>query len=169
MAFLAGQTLTGNDLNLATRRLLARGVRTTPTSGATTTEIGIMRFDDIPAIGGRIHRIWTNSVGLQLSAGTNTLGRLNIRYTTDGSTPTNASTQLTLAQVTVPSTAAAEYLTCDAIYVPAVDEVLSIFLGLSRPSGTGTVIATASTGTPGAIELYVEDLGVDIGNSAVIL
>ncbi len=162
--FLAGQRLTAAALNLATNRLMYRGRRVSNSTG-TTSEIGVLRLDGIAAKAGRLYRIYTNNIGGDTSVANDGV-RLNLRMTTDGSTAGTSSTIYTLSQTIVPNISHADYMSVDFTYTPAVDETLSVLLTVARSNGSGTVVATGgAAGAPGPIELYVEDMGVDPGDT----
>lgn len=165
MAFTSFQRVTASALNLASLRVIARGRRTSNSTG-TTTEVGVLRIDDIAIASGRLYRVYTNEIGVDSTVATDVI-RLNLRYTTDGSTPSTSSTLLTLSQGYQANAAQGEYTSVGAVYVPGSAETLSVLLTVSRAAGTGTVIATAGTGAPGPCDLYIEDLGVDPGDVGV--
>lgn len=163
MSFLAGQTLTAAALNLATKKILARGRRTTASTG-TTTEVGVIRLDDIPIVGGRLYEISSSTV--TPDTGTNgDMTNVRIRYTTDGSTPSTSSTVLpgAIGQVRLDDASNGEALVVKTFYAPASDETLSLLLTVGRSSGSGTITLFAD----GVFEthLVVKDVGVDPGDT----
>ena len=167
MPYTAGQTVTAGTLNDSVTAVIARAYRSTNSSG-TTTEVGVVRLDDTPITAGRLYRVYTNSVGVDSSVANDGV-RLNLRYTTDGTTPTPSSTVLTISQTIQTNIAAAEYVVVDATYTPASNETLSVLLTVSRATGSGTVLATGGSGAPGPIELYIEDMGDDPGDTGTEL
>ncbi len=164
MTFNAFTTPTVEELNLAAQRIVARGRRIT-NSSTTTTEIGVLRLDDIPLKGGRLYWVGTNSVGVD-TGNTGDTARLNLRYTTDGSTPSTSSTVLTMGQAKPVDIAVAESIHVDALYAPGSDETFSVLLSVQRAAGSGAAVGvTAGTGQPGPIDLYIVDLGEDPGDT----
>jgi hypothetical protein len=135
----------------------ARGNRTT-SSTTTTTEVGVLRLDDIPIYAGRTYRIWTSPLRLDTSVA-NDVARANIRYTTDGSTPTTSSTVMTNAQALLANIADGDSVDICIDYSPSADELLSLLLCVARQSGTGNISIIAASTTP--INMVVEDIGLD--------
>lgn len=128
-----------------------------------------MRLDGVSVRAGRIYRIYTNAVGLDTTVANDGI-RVNLRMTTDGTTATTASTIYTLAQTVTPNASHADYVMVDFSYSPAADETLSILLTCSRSTGSGTVLVTGgASGFPGPIELFVEDMGEDPGDTGTDL
>jgi hypothetical protein len=143
--------------------VIARGRRLT-TSSTTTTEIGVLRIDDIPITGGRGYKISTSCISMQTTVA-NDIVIANVRYTTDGSTPTTASTALGGVGVVVTNPAFGMAHPFIGYYYPTADETLSVLLTVTRASGTGNVSLGASATQP--IDLFVEDAGVDSGDVGV--
>lgn len=145
--------------------ILARGRRTT-TSTATTTVQGVLRIDDIPIIGGHVHKVWSSALGLATSVNGDSI-RVDIRYTTDGSTPTTGSSVLpgSAVQQRISSTGIVESATILTTYTPASDETLSVLLCVSRVSGTGNSAIFGDTSF--SIDVVVEDYGIDSGDAGV--
>src|SRR5436305_7654672 len=83
-------------------RLLKYGTRTTASS-TTTTEVGVLRVDNIPVIAGRLYLIYTTPLAI-VSTVANDTPRANLRTSTSG-TATTASGQVDLMQIPIPSTA----------------------------------------------------------------
>lgn len=145
--------------------LVARARRLTSSSG-TTSEVGVLRLDDIPIKAGRAYRIYTS----QLTPDTDTANdvvTVRIRHTTNGATPTTSSTILPCsnANVRLPDIANGESVVISTIYAPAVDETLSLLLCVARTAGSGTVLIFANGGY--GIEIFVEDVGEDPGDTGV--
>lgn len=143
--------------------ILAIGIRTT-NSSTTTTEVGVLRLDDVPITGGHRYEIKTNSITLHSTVNADCV-RASIRYTTDGSTPTTSSTALCDAQLTVNNTTFPTTSVASGTYVPASDQVLSALLTVSRMSGTGNASLLGSATFP--LEITIVDLGVDSGDVGV--
>jgi hypothetical protein len=143
-------------------RVIARGRRTSsPTQ--ITAETGVLRIDDVPITGGRLYWIGTGPVGLDVAVAGDTV-RISLRYTTNGATPTTASTLLTFAQADVADAGASTSLPVGAFYAPPADQTLSVLLTHSRSAGAGGVVG-AVAGTDFPIDLYIVDCGVDPGDT----
>lgn len=162
--YFSGQTLRASDLEflLGTTSplplgILARGNRTT-TSTTTTTEVGVLRLDDIPIYAGRTYKIWTSPLRLDTSVA-NDIARALVRMTTDGATPTTSSTALTSAQAALISATDGDTVDICIDYSPSVDELLSVLLTVARQAGTGNISITGAATVP--INMVVEDIGLD--------
>jgi len=155
------------SLNAATRgQVIYRGSRSTSTSTtATATEISALRIDNVHVVGGRAYAFTVSGIIFDSTVGTDD-GVIRLRYTTDGTQATTASTIFggTLAKCTASS---AQFVHCTLRnYYPIEDESLSVLLTFSRAGGTGTVGLVVANGFP--IEITVVDMGVapaDIGVS----
>lgn len=170
MAFFAGQKLRASELqdlidkdSPLPRGILARGNRTT-SSTTTTSEVGVIRLDDIPIYAGRTYKIWSTALRLDTSVA-NDVARVNLRYTTDGSTPSTSSTVMTQAQAGLPNATDGNSVDVCVDYSPAADELLSLLLCVSRISGTGSIGIIAGVTAP--INLVVEDMGLDPTDTGV--
>lgn len=161
MAIQAGSRALASDVIPATKKLIARGNRLTNSTG-TTTEVGVLRLDDIPIIGGRIYQISTSTLLLATNTA-NDFVNAKIRYTTDGSTPTTSSSLLTQTGGRIEATSSGDFAYLSGLYAPASDETLSVLLTVARGSGAGTVAINYGSSVP--IELYIVDLGVDPGDT----
>ena len=164
MTFFSGQRARAADVNdlidedsVLPLGIIARGNRTT-SSTTTTTEVGVLRLDDIPIYTGRTYRIWTTPLQLDTSVANDVI-RANLRITTDGSTPSTSSTVLTWAQSRADDATNPYTHVISVDYSPAADELLSILLTVARTSGTGNVSILAASTAP--INLVVEDIGTD--------
>jgi hypothetical protein len=141
--------------------IVAIGIRTS-NSSTTTTEVGVLRVDDIPITGGHRYEIKTNSITLHSTVAADVI-RATLRYTTDGSTPSTSSDQLCDAQIdgisntTWPPTSIAA-----GTYVPASDETLSVILTVARKTGSGNASLLGDATFP--LEILITDLGVDTGD-----
>lgn len=163
MPALAGQTATADQYNEDVQKLIGFGQRLS-NSSTTTTEIGVLRLDDIPILAGHRYEISTSTLLLGTSVA-NDIVTARLRYTTDGSTPSTSSTLLTLAGERIEVTASGGYALVRATYAPAADETLSVLLTVGRASGTGNVGINYGSAAP--IEVYVIDLGEDPGDTGV--
>src|SRR5688572_4356855 len=124
-----GQVLAGNiiyaddiedELDVAPQGLIARGRRES-NSTSTTTEVGVLRIDDIPLTGGRSYLVQTSSLVLHSSVA-NDVVRAGIRYTTDGSPPSTSSTLMGIVQERIDATANPPAQPLVVGYFPASDE-----------------------------------------------
>lgn len=163
MPVLAGDTATAAQWNLDTLggTLIARGRRET-NSTTTTSEVGVLRLDDIPILAGRTYIIDTSSLSMDGNTANDIL-RATIRYTTDGTTPTTSSTILVLAQELQANASFSVFCNPRASYTPAGNETLSLLLTVARATGAGTVGMVGSATNP--IELFVIDMGEDVGDT----
>jgi len=143
--------------------LKAIGIRTS-NSSTTTTEVGVLRIDDIVTTAGHRYEIKVNAIALHSTVNGDVV-RANIRYTTDGSTPTTASTALTDAQLTVNNTTFPTTNIASGSLVATLGQVLSVLLSVQRISGSGNAQILGSATFP--IELYINDLGPDSGDVGV--
>ncbi|MEV4417035.1 hypothetical protein [Catellatospora sp. NPDC049609] len=146
--------------------LIARGQRTTNSAATTTTEIGVLRIDNIPILGGYAYTILTSALSLHSSVAGDRL-RATVRADTTGAPATVGSTVLGLTQDQCDTTAnpPTQPATCE-LY-PTVDGTLSLWLGVQRQGGTGNVDILGGPTFP--ISLLVYFMGRDPGNSGVSL
>lgn len=170
--FLAGEIPTAAALNTASLagRCVGRAQRITNSSTSTSsTAVAVLRLDDIPITAGRLYRIETSRLAVDGATAADTLAA-ELRYTTDGTTPTTASSILpgTYDEVDQPNASRAEFLYICASYAPAGDETLSLLLTIHHGSGTGAMGLQAD-GTLKIIEILVWDCGVDPGDTGVDL
>lgn len=145
--------------------ILARGRRTT-TSTTTTTIVGVLRLDDVPLIGGHVHKIWSSGLAMATTVSGDSI-RVDIRYTTDGSTPTTGSAVLpgSAIQGKVNASTIVESAVILTTYTPTSDETFSGLLCVSRVGGTGSVSIFGDTSF--SIDVVVEDYGIDSGDVGV--
>lgn len=166
--FTAGEPITAATLNLATEKIVARGRRVTA-STTTTTEQSVMRIDDAQLYAGYLYRVVLNETGIDSSVANDVI-RAIIRYTTDGSTPTTASTTLTIGQELQVNASQQATISCSAFYAPGASDVqFSALLTVARTTGTGSVGMLAGGGAPGPIDFYIENMGLDVGDTATEL
>jgi hypothetical protein len=158
----AGDTGTADAWNLDTKKVATRGERTTGSS-TTTSTVGVLRLDDIPLAAGRVYKICTSALNLDTSVDADVV-RAEMRYTTDGSTPTTASTAMMLGAMKLAAAAAAQPVVLQRTYSPASAETLSLLMCVNRVSGTGSVSILGDPTFP--IQMWVEDGGLDPGDVA---
>jgi hypothetical protein len=146
--------------------VLKRGNRTSSSSTTTTTEIGVLRVDAISISPGRLYRISTSPLIFNSSVA-NDLIQAGLRYTTSGTAGTG-STQLTaLVDTSYTGSGSQRTKSMVAYLVPAAAAVLSVLLTVVRGGGTGSVSLNATTAYP--MDLVVEDMGLDPGNTGTSL
>lgn len=142
--------------------IIARADRQT-NSTTTTTEVGVLRLDDVPIYLGRSYRIsW---VTLGDSSVANDVIQANARYTTDGSTPTTSSTIMKLTTDLQVNASTAIPLSDSVIYTPSADQTLSVLLSAQRTAGSGNVGLIAAATYP--TQLVIEDVGLDVTDTGV--
>lgn len=161
---LAGAIADPGQYLIDTKRRVARTIRTT-SSSTTTTEVEILQLD-AQVLGGHTYTIRTSSL-LPVSSIANDYVGAKIRYTSDGSTATTASTQLLGSQTRITGASGNETVLLAVTYNPASDQTLSILLTVSRVSGTGNASISGAATTP--IELWIDHDGIDPGNTGISL
>ncbi len=166
MPFAAGDTPDAEEFedlidSLAAGTGIARGRRTT-TSSTTTTEVGVLRLT-ASVRAGRAYMISTSPLRLNSTVSDDRIYAI-VRHTTNGTTPSVASTPLhtitALMRSSVPS------LPMLFPYVASTDHTLGLLLCVGRWTGTGTVSIVTDASMP-TIDLTVVDLGVDPGDTGV--
>lgn len=138
--------------------ILANGWRDTST-GTTTTEVGVLRIDDIPILIGRAYRIETGALHAQCSVLDDFAG-FQIRYTTDGSTPTTGSAVLPGSKISDTHSNIFTIFnvgTILTVYRPTANETLSLLLTVLRVAGSGNVQSFGSTDQ--RVQLMITDVG----------
>lgn len=163
----AGQVLTASTLNMKLRKRIARARRTTnSTSSGTTTEVGVLRIDDVPILAGHNYRIGY-MCHMDVLTVTDTMRGL-LRFTTDGSTPTTASGALagSGSEGMVASNSTVETIFVETDYTPVADEILSLLLTIRHVVGVGAIILQADASVFHT-QIYVDDVGDDPGDTGV--
>lgn len=151
-------------------RLIRRHRRLSNSSATTGSAVGILRLPVGALITGRAYLIMTNSALVDGSTATD-VARLELRYTTDGTTPTTASALLPggLAQGQIGNAAQGPSLQITTIYVPAgAGENLHLLLDITLTAGVGATVTVAGSGNT-VTDLYVFDVGPDPGATGVNL
>lgn len=168
MAFTGGEDVTADKLNRATEKVIARGRRTTTSGNSTGSSVAILRLDDVAVRAGYLYVIRTNSLAISTSVANNTV-RAEIRYTTDGSTPSTSSTIIPggVTQQVPESTTQSDNSSIHCLYAPGSDETLSLLLCVTRTTGSGNgfIFADATN----VIEMWIEQGGEDPGDTGVDL
>jgi hypothetical protein len=148
--------IAGNKLG----QVIARADRiTTSTSAASTTDVGVLRLDDVPVSSGRAYQI-RYRCNPNSSISTDIIGS-QLRYTTDGSTPAVSST--VLAGSTSLSPDGTGTITQETTYTPGSNLNLSLLLCVNRTAGTGNCNLFADGAR--ATSIWIVDGGVDPGDS----
>jgi hypothetical protein len=163
---VASATVGGISTASRPRGVLARGRRTTNTTASTGTETPFLRLDDVPISSGRLIKI-TAATLMHIVTLDNETSAVILRYTTDGSTPTTASTILTSEQVRQPEADFGLTNMVIGFYAPAGNETLSVLASIKRVSGTSSHSLLGSATQP--IDLIIEDVGADPGNTGTSL
>lgn len=158
----------GNELEaitdeISTRSVIAWGNRPSNSTGF-TTEIGILRLDNIAIQSGRMYLIWCPPIHVFSTVASDDVSGV-LRYTVDGTAATTASTALHSdpAKVSGASVDRGGSVAPVGVLVPSADGVLSVLLSGVRTNGTGTCNLLAT------MNLLVEacgtaptDTGVDL-------
>lgn len=171
VAVAAGEVLSAALFNDKVRRRVARARRTSDSSASTsTTEVAVLRLDDIPLRNGRNYRItWTLNFDVATNADSM---RGVLRYTIDGNSPTTASAVLpgSAAEVEITDAAVFEHIHCETDYTPVTggDEPFSVLLTIRHNQGVSSSIAEADTSTFHT-QIYIDDMGDDPGNTGTNL
>lgn len=139
---------------------IARGNRVS-SSTTTTTEVGVLRLPVGTLAAGVTYLIRTSSMLMACTASA-TLGGY-LRYTTDGSNPTTASTAMIQAQVDV--VVSYQSLVLSALYTPATAVNLTLLLTCARAAGSGNASIAGGAATP--IDLWVTVAQKDPGDTGV--
>lgn len=162
--FLAGQVPTAAELTAATAVGVIRRGRRASSTATTTGELAVLRVDGIPVTAGRTYRIWTNSVAaISTVAGDN--AGVRFRVSTTGAATTASTILDTGVGYSAGASTAASII---AKYTPAATGSLSLLLSVLRIAGTGACSIVVNSGNP-EIEIFVEDMAVDPGDSGVVL
>lgn len=146
-----------DDLEEQLGSVLARGNRSTSKTGV-TTETAFFRFDDVSVLSGHAIAVTLSGVSLRpASNDASQIGAIRIRYTTDGSTPTTSSTELTVLRFPCPTSSNAPFVSLEGTYYPPSDQTFSVLFTLSREAGGVNQEAVAATGS---MQFKIRDEGV---------
>jgi len=147
------------------RGILGRARRTTegPTSGGSIAST--LRLDDIAVAAGRMIRC-AYTIHPRSTVGGDLIVS-ELRYTTDGATPTTGSPILPGSQSYSRGqvTDMAQSVTIETVYAPAGAETLSLLLCITRALGTGVVRHGADANA--TTDIIIEDIGVAVGDTGV--
>lgn len=158
----AGQIMTADLFNRKVRKNIAHARRLTNSTASTGSPVGVIRMDDIPIRAGIQYRIsWKARTDSSVA---NDVCYGEIRYTTDGSTPTTSSTQLpgSVGETGQTDGGVGFSLYATTYYSPLVNETLSILLTVTRGSGTGNNVLYAD-GATNVTDIYIDDMGDEPG------
>jgi hypothetical protein len=162
----AGQILTAGTFNSKTRKCIARARRTTNSGTSAGAATAVLRLDDKPMVGGRTYRITWIAKANSTTANDTIRGQLY--HTTNGSTPTTASTNTPGGAAETSNAGNGGTLVCVTDYTPAVDETFSVLLAVLRTGGAGNASFT-SNGSTLLTEIYIDDMGDDPGDTGTDL
>lgn len=157
----------GRYVDRLSKRVIAFGQRNSASS-FTSTEVGVIRLDNLQIKANEIYRFWTSPLIFRNdTAGGNPVA--NLRISVSG-VATTASTQLTQAYDVVGTTPGSTNFMTKAItflYQSASDQTASILLSIAKFSGGGQVVINAGASIP--IQLVAEWAGVNPGDTGVLL
>lgn len=142
--------------------VIKRGNRST-NSSTTTTEVGVLRVDGTTLVPGRLYEIYTGPLRF-FSSVTGDIVSAALRYRLDGASAGTGDTTL----VNAPDKAHTANLdqgasqTLRAQLTVGSISTLSVLLTVGRVAGTGNVAILG-----GPIDLFIEDMGIDPGDTGV--
>lgn len=151
--------------------VIARGVRTTNSTG-TTTEVGVLRIDDIPIFEGRLYRVALATSCIYGSTAANDLLEGRLYYSLTGAAAVGVNLFGTLS-IESRTAGGAQYTDGTSTFLPspvvtgAGTGTLSVLFTVLRTAGAGTVSIPASASYP--VHMVVEDMGVDPGDTGVLI
>lgn len=162
------------DLAFPRIGVLARGYRIT-SSGTTTTEVGVIRLDNIAIFEGRLYRVSLATSTIFNSTVANDLMEGRFYYSITGTAVLGVNL---FGVISLESRTAGGVQYTDAVsaFLPSPvaatpdgsgTATLSVAFALARTAGTGTINVPASVTYP--IHMIVEDIGPDPGDTGVDL
>ncbi|HZN70743.1 MAG TPA: hypothetical protein VFC00_03525 [Micromonosporaceae bacterium] len=161
--FAALEEPTAAELNRAVQKIVARGKRVT-NSATTTTEIGVLRLDNVSLKQGYLYLIFSGTLLVDGSTNDNNVGA-RLRMSTSGAAGTG-STQIAQSNYDQDVQTASEAISpLMASYTPAADETGSFLISAAAFIGAPTVQMLGSATAP--IELFVMNMGIDPGDTGV--
>lgn len=149
--------------------VIARGLRITSSSG-TTTEVGVLRIDDIPIFEGRLYRVAMATSCIYNSTVANDLMEGRFYYSITGAAVVGTNLFGTLS-IETRTASGAQYTDGTMALLPSPvatgdgTGTLSVLFAILRTAGAGTISMPASVNYP--IHMVVEDMGVDPGDTGV--
>ncbi len=150
------------------QRVIARGRRITAKTGITTTEVGIIRLDNIPVVSGYMYRIGSSGINADITSAGPAASDETFTFVCRaelGATATTASASLGRIRFTVNSISQGPIIPMTTFYYAGATGTLSVLITGFRQSGTQTYQAFADASNP--IDLTVEYAGVDPGDTGV--
>jgi len=156
---------------IAARGVVARGNRTTTSnaSSADDDDVPVLRVSNVLLRAGRLYEIWTCPLGLDSSSNNDEIGA-RIRYTTNATDATDTSTILpgSNIQTRQTDTNVAEHKVIQAV-LPGADVTASFLLVVRRIAGVGGAQIFVDATKGDAIDLVIEDIGSDPGDTGTDL
>lgn len=157
------------------QKVLARGRRTTPKTGITNTELGLLRLDDVPVLAGYMYRISSGPVNIDINPNVAAVKadsfalqyRVQFSATFPGTPAVNASSFLGRMRISVTDEGQGPVLPGQVFYYADTDGWCSFWLGGVRAGGSATWQVYADASNP--LDLTVEFAGEDPGDTGVIL
>lgn len=151
---------------MAKKGIIARGRRSSSTGNITTTETGVLRLDNVPVVNGRIYKISTNGVNMDTSVD-NDAATTRIRINTAGTATTSSTPVFAPLRQTIDNASQSNIVPLECFYVAGATGNISILLSMIRQTGSGNIILFASA--TDYLEIIVEDMGVDPGDTGVVI
>lgn len=155
------------------QRVLARGRRTSDKTGIGTTELGVLRIDNIPVLSGYMYRISTSSINMDIDPNATPAGEiqtavLRVAFSaTTGTSATTASDEIGRIRLDIANQSQGPIANAQGFYFAASTGYISVLLSSVRQAGSNTLKIAASATVP--LDLTVEYAGVDPGDTGVIL
>lgn len=133
-------------------QLVSWGSRATNSTTTTTTEIGVLRVDSIPAISGIGYMVWSTPLAGDSTVTTDEIG-MRARFDTTGAAATTASAIMpgTTLEYRQADANVSEERVFSTLYVPGANQTLSILLTVRRIAGTGNVSILGTANIPTAM------------------
>ena len=138
-----------------------RGTNSAATSG--TTELPLLRLDNVIFEAGRAYRIEISELRVDLSVTTDHF-KFNLRLNTGGTATIASTPVLTRSELTGDLDS---YPPIIAFRRPSSLETASMLLSIVRTSGTGT--GTVQADDDNDIQFSVQDLGIAVSDTGVVL
>lgn len=153
-----------SDVATSGRGAIARGLRIT-NSSTTTTEVGVLRIDNIPVFEGRLYRVWLATSVIFFSTVANDLLEGRFYYSLTGLATIGVNLFGTIS-IESRTAGGAQYTDGTGAFLPSPGTgTMSVLFTVLRTAGTGTISVQASANYP--VHLVVEDIGPDPGDTGV--
>lgn len=166
-SWLALGRASASDVATSGATVIARGFRTT-SSTATTTEVGVLRLDNIPVFEGRLYRVWLATSALWNSTVAADLmeGRFYYGFGATATPAVIGTNLFGVLSIAARSAAGAQFSgSVGSFLVSPGTGIMSVLLTVLRTAGAGSVSITSSASYP--IHLVVEDIGPDPGDTGI--